>query len=130
MHQRVEIDDPCVGERDAKDIAGAVVEHGQSALNIDPLSGMRHARAHSKTTRVVQCLSEALSTEPPRRAPIFRKTDDGLAVPHPIRQAVRCSDRLGRDPRPERFSVRPTGTSPVSCPRSGSSGCQKRVREA
>jgi uncharacterized protein len=27
-------------------------------------------------------ISEGLSAEPPRHAPIFRKTDDGLAVPH------------------------------------------------
>jgi uncharacterized protein len=27
-------------------------------------------------------ISEALSAEPPQHAPIFRKTDDGLAVPH------------------------------------------------
>ena len=129
--------------------------------NIAVASGTMLAAITSILARF-NAINEGLSTKPPRHAPMFRKTDEGLAVPNLwcmgflrecgcgwtagnrcwirtastmgsccrscstvlIHQAVRCSDRLGRDAKPRSFSARRTRTSRLSCPRSRSSGCQ------
>jgi uncharacterized protein len=49
--------------------------------NIATASGTMLAAITSIVARF-NVISEQLSTEPPRHAPISRKTDDGLAVPH------------------------------------------------
>ena len=49
--------------------------------NIAVASGTMLAAITSIVARF-NAISEGLSAEPPRHAPIFRKTDDGLAVPH------------------------------------------------
>jgi uncharacterized protein len=49
--------------------------------NIAVASGTMLAAITSIVARF-NAISEGLSAEPPRHAPIFRKTDEGLAVPH------------------------------------------------
>jgi uncharacterized protein len=49
--------------------------------NIATASGTMLAAITAIAARF-NAISEALSAEPPQHAPIFRKTDDGLAVPH------------------------------------------------